>query len=129
MDAQSIIQSFATTNENNEVVSFDLDGLKTLIGDLRSSMSEIKAANKDALKAERDAERAEIAVAGKAYYDGLNVGDHFQYTMSDGTVVDAIKIATKSNTGATAACELVEVPEGAKSSKRYPKFWQVVIAE
>lgn len=129
MDAQSIIASFATTNENNEVISFDLDGLQDLMKDLRGSIADIKASNKEALKAERDAEREEIGKAGKAFYDSLNVGDHFTYTTSDGTEVEAIKITTKSNTGSTAACELVNPPANAKTSKRYPKFWQVVIAE
>lgn len=105
----------------------DLSGIEQFKSDLMAEIKQIKADNKDALKAQRDAEREEIGKVNKAYYDSLNVGDHFIYTMSDGTEVEAIKITTKSNTGSTAACELVNVPSGAKSSKRYPKFWQVKV--
>lgn len=119
MTVKELVESFTTDGKVN------LDGIEEFKKELMEQIKVLKAENKDALKAERDAEREEIAKVGKAYYDGLKIGDHFTYTMSDGTIVEAIKIQTKSNTGATASCELVEVPEGAKSNKRYPKFWQV----
>ena len=65
---------------------------------------------------------------GKEYYDNLKVGDEFQYVMSNGTVVTARKIETKSKSGLTAACEVVsglEIAEG-KTKKRYPKFSKIL---
>jgi len=65
---------------------------------------------------------------GKEYYDNLKVGDEFKYVMSNGTVVTARKIETKSKSGLSAACEVVsglDISEG-KTKRRYPKFNKIL---
>ena len=81
------------------------------------------------IKAEKEAANEALAKVGKAYYDKLAEGDVFTYKTADGTVVTARKIATKSGSGNSAACEVISGIETGKSNKRYPKFYQVVIAE
>ena len=77
---------------------------------------------KKAAKAEENAESAKL---GKAYFDSLPAGAHFHYRNASGDVIEAIK--SEKQTGTTAGCELVNPPENAKSTKRYPKFHQIVI--
>ena len=127
MNAQalSVIEALSTKNEEGTVTAFDLETLDTVIAELRSARKEIAANNKEAAKAEKTAANAELAKAGKAYYDSLAVGDLFTYKTADGTILEARKIETKSNSGKRASCELVEC--STKSAKRYPEFHQVIV--
>ena len=127
MNAQafSVIEALSTKNEEGTVTAFDLETLDTVIAELRSARKEIAANNKEAAKAEKTAANAELAKAGKAYYDSLAVGDLFTYKTADGTVLEARKIETKSNSGKRASCELIEC--STKSAKRYPEFHQVIV--
>ena len=122
-----VVNALSSFNENNEVVAFDLTTLDAVIAELRSVAKDARVKSKDDEKAKKDADKAELAILGKAYYDSLNVGDEFEFRMASGNKFWARKIETKSNTGMTAACELVTPPEGAKNTKRYPKFSQVVV--
>ena len=122
-----VVNALSSFNENNEVVAFDLTTLDAVIAELRSVAKDARTKSKDDEKAKKDADKAELAERGKAYYDSLAEGDEFSYTDASGKEWDGIKIATKSKTGSTAACELVNPPEGAKNTKRYPKFHQVVV--
>ena len=122
-----VVNALSTLNENNEVVGFDLDTLDAVIAELRSVAKDARVKSKDDEKAKKDADKAELAERGKIYYDSLNVGDEFEFRMASGNKFWARKIETKSNTGMTAACELVTPPDGAKNTKRYPKFSQVVV--
>ena len=126
---QSVVDSLSTKDAEGNVVAFDLDTLKEVIKGLQSVGKEARIANKDAEKAKKEADNALLAERGKAYYDSLNEGDEFAYIDASGNEWKAIKIATKSKTGSTAACQLLEPPAGAKSDKRYPKFHQVSVPE
>ena len=127
MNAQNVISSFATLNENNEVVSFNFAEFDALVSELVTERAKIRKENKEAIKAEKDATNEILAKVGKSYYDSLKPGSEFDYKTADGTLVHARKIETKSKTGATAACEVISGIECAKSNKRFPKFHQVVV--
>ena len=122
-----VVNALSSFNENNEVVAFDLATLDEVIKELRSVAKDARTKFKDDEKAKKDADKAELAERGKAFYDSLAVGDEFSYTDASGKEWVAIKIETKSKTGSTAACELIDPPTGAKNTKRYPKFHQVVV--
>ena len=127
MNAQSIISSFATLNENNEVVSFNFADFDILVSELVTERAKIRKDNKEAIKAQKEADNEALAKVGKDYYDALKVGEEFRYKTADGTEVLARKIETKSKSGNTAACEVISGIECAKSNKRYPKFYQVIV--
>ena len=127
MNAQSIISSFATLNENNEVVSFNFADFDILVSELVTERAKIRKDNKEAIKAQKEADNEVLAKVGKDYYDALKVGEEFHYKTADGTEVLARKIETKSKSGNTAACEVISGIECAKSNKRYPKFHQVIV--
>ena len=122
-----VVNQLTSFNENNEIVGFDLDTLDAVIAELRTVAKDARTKSKDDEKAKKDAEKAELAERGKAYYDSLAEGDSISYVDASGKEWEGIKIATKSKTGATAALELVDPPAGAKNTKRYPKFHQVVV--
>ena len=129
MNAQSIIAGFATLNENGEVVSFNFADFDKLVSELVTERAKIRKENKEAIKAQKEADNAVLAESGKAFYDGLAEGDTFTYKTADGTEVVARKIKTKSGSGNSAACEVISglvIAEG-KSNKRYPKFYQIVL--
>ena len=126
---QSVVASLSTMDDEGKVTAFDLDGLKEVIKGLQAVAKEARVEAKDAEKAKKEADNAEKAKVGKAYYDSLNEGDEFEYVDASGNKILGVKIATKSKTGSTAACELVNPPAGAKSTKRYPKFHQVIVPE
>ena len=123
----SVVDSLSTKDAEGNVVAFDLDTLKEVIKGLQSVGKEARIADKDAKKAKKEADNAALAERGKAYYDSLNEGDEFVYIDASGNEWKGIKIATKSKTGSTAACQLLEPPAGSKSDKRYPKFHQVSV--
>ena len=129
MNAQDVISTFATLNENGEVASFNFAEFDKLVSDLVTERAKIRKENKQAIKAQKEADNAVLAESGKAFYDGLAEGDVFTYKTADGTEVTARKIATKSGSGNSAACEVISgltIAEG-KSAKRYPKFYQIVL--
>ena len=128
MNAQNVISSFATLNENNEVVSFNFADFDNLVSELVTERAKIRKENKEAIKAEKEAKNEELAKDGKEFYLALKVGDEFTYKTADGTEVLARKIETKSGVYNSAACEVISGIEIGKSNKRYPKFYQVVIA-
>ena len=129
MNAQNVISAFATLNENGEVASFNFADFDKLVSDLVSERAKIRKDNKEAIKAKKEADNAVLVESGKAFYDSLAEGDTFTYKTADGTEVVARKIKTKSGSGNSAACEVISglvIAEG-KSSKRYPKFHQIVL--
>ncbi len=129
MNAQEIIAGFATLNENGEVASFNFADFDKLVSELVTERAKIRKENKEEIKAKKEADNAVLAESGKAFYDGLAEGDTFTYKTADGTEVVARKIKTKSGSGNSAACEVISglvIAEG-KSSKRYPKFYQIVL--
>ena len=129
MNAQNVISAFATLDEEGKVVSFNFADFDKLVSDLVTERAKIRKENKEAIKAQKEADNAVLAESGKAYYDGLAEGDEFDYKTADGTLVHAKKIATKSGSGNSAACEVLSglVIAAGKSAKRYPKFYQIVL--
>jgi len=125
MTMQEIVSTFATVDENGQVVSFNYDGFSNLVDELVETRKQLKKEQKEAEKAKKEADREVLAISGKEYYDSLQEGDEFEYKNAEGEVLQARKIKTKSNTGTTAACELLEFTT--KTGKRYPKFWQVIV--
>ena len=127
MTKEQVIAAFATVNENGEVMDFDFDSFDQLVKDLVTARKNMRADAKEAKKAKQAEENENKAEVGKKYYDSLKAGDEFQYVSSDGITITARKITTKSNSGLSAACEVVAGIEVKKSAKRYPKFYQLVI--
>ena len=127
MNAQEIIASFATIDENGNVVSFNFAEFDNLVSTLVTERAKIRKDSKKAIKAEKEAHDEKLAEVGKKFYDSLKVGDEFDYKTADGTVVHARKIEMKSKSGNSAACEVISGIECAKSNKRYPKFHQVIV--
>ena len=127
MNAQNVISAFATLNENGEVVSFNFADFDALVSTLVTERAKIRKDNKEAIKAQKEADNEALAETGKKFYDSLKVGDEFDYKTADGTIVHARKIETKSKSGNSAACEVLFGIECAKSNKRYPKFHQVIV--
>jgi hypothetical protein len=127
MTTQEIIASFATLDENGNVTSFNFADFDALVSELVTERAKIRKDNKEAIKAQKEADNETLAKAGKEYYDALKVGDEFDYKTADGTVVHARKIETKSKSGNSAACEVLFGITCAKSNKRYPKFYQVIV--
>ena len=131
MNAQDVISTFATLNENGEVASFNFADFDKLVSELVTERAKIRKDNKEMIKAQKEADNAVLAESGKAFYDGLAEGDTFTYKTADGTEVVARKIKTKSGSGNSAACEVISgltIAEG-KSAKRYPKFYQIVVPQ
>lgn len=124
----SVIDQLTTLDENGNAVAFDFDSLVETIKELQAVAKEKRAENKNAEKAKKESERADASALAKAYYDTLNEGDKFEYRTAAGNKFTLTKIATKSKSGLTAAGELDSrlVDEG-KSTKRYPKFYQLVV--
>ena len=127
MNAQNVISAFATLNENGEVVSFNFAEFDALVSTLVTERAKIRKDNKEAIKAQKEADNEALAETGKKFYDSLKVGDEFDYKTADGTIVHARKIETKSKSGNSAACEVLFGIECTKSNKRYPKFHQVIV--
>lgn len=130
MTKQDIISAFTTVNEQNEIVGFDFATFDSLVSDLVSERATLRKTNKESIKAQKEAQNEILAEQGKKFYISLNVGDEFQYKMADGSVITARKVATKSGSNNSAACEVVsgmEIKEG-KSALRYPKFHTLLVA-
>lgn len=124
MNAQSIFTSFAMENG-----SFDLNGLDTLIADLRSMAKDKRAEMKDVLKEQKEAQKATLAEAGKEYYNSLAIGEQFEILIS-GKPVLVEKIETKSKTSNSAACKIVNFTDDmGKTPNRYLGFDKVVIPQ
>ena len=127
MTVAQIKDAFNTLSADGEVVSFDFDTFDKVVTDLISERASMRADAKTKAKEAKDAENAELGKIAKEYYDSLKVGDIFSYKDASGKIWEAKKISTKSGSDKRAACELVNPPAGAKSTKRYPEFFRVVV--
>lgn len=128
MNAQNVIEAFATKNDANEVIGFNFADFDELVSTLVTERAKIRKDNKETIKAQKEADNAVLAEAGKKFYNSLKEGDEFTYKTADGTIVTARKILTKSGSGNSAACQVISGIETGKSDKRYPKFHQVIVA-
>ena len=128
MNAQSVVSSFATLDEQGKVIGFNFAEFDKVVSELVTERAKIRKENKEVIKAQKKADNEVLSAEGKKIYDALKVGEEFDYKTADGTVVHAKKIETKSGAGKSAACEVIsgiEIADG-KSAKRYPKFYQLV---
>ena len=128
MNAQSVVSSFATLDEQGKVIGFNFAEFDKVVSELVTERAKIRKENKEVIKAQKKADNEVLSAEGKKIYDALKVGEEFDYKTADGTVVHARKIETKSKAGLSAACEVIsgiEIADG-KSAKRYPKFYQLV---
>ena len=128
MNALEIVDTFVTRNEEKEITSLDFAGFDGLVDELVAKRIELR---KVAVKLGQETKKADNeakAVAGKNYFDSLPVGALFTYTDASGQTIELKKIETKSKSGLTAAGEMTNPPAGAKSTKRYPKFYQLNVA-
>ena len=112
--SQEITDSFITKNESGEITAIAFDEFDKLVNELVTKRAELRNDNKELVKAGREAENAEKAIAGEDYFNNLKVGDLFTYTDAKGNVIELKKIETKSKSGATAAGEMTN-----------PKFYQL----
>ena len=123
----SVIDQLSTIDNDGKVTAFDLAQLDVIIAELRETAKAARISFKDAEKKSKEEENAKLAERGKLFYKNLAVGDEFSYVDASGNEWKAVKIETKSKSGSTAACELIDPPAGAKNTKRYPKFHQVAV--
>jgi hypothetical protein len=122
-----IKDAFNTLSAENEVIGFDFDAFDKVVTDLISERASMRADAKTKAKKAKDAENAELGKVAKEYYDSLNEGDVFSYKDASGKIWEAKKIVPKSGSDKRASCELIDPPAGAKSTKRYPEFFRVVV--
>jgi hypothetical protein len=119
--ASELVSSLA-----DKIGNKDFDTYNKLVSGLVSARADKRKSNKDAIKAQKEERDAINGERGKLYYDSLEIGAEFEIETANG-VVKVKKIETKSKTGSTAACELLNPPAGSKTAKRYPKFCKVVV--
>lgn len=105
-------------------ISF-IDELKLHLG---AERKELKKEQKEQHKQEQSAERERLTMENKPLYQSWEVGHKFQYRDANAVTHNVAKIQTKSNTGKTAACELLNPPADSKTAKRYPKYYQIVMS-
>ena len=127
MTVAEIKNAFNTLSAEGEVVGFDFDAFDKTVTDLISERATMRADAKAKATEAKKAENAELGKVAKEYYGSLKEGDVFSYKDASGKVWEAKKISTKSGSDKRAACELINPPAGAKSTKRYPEFHQVVV--
>ena len=125
-----VMMGLSDVNENGEVVAIDIDGMTELVKMIQAKKKELKDLVAEQEKETKKAKNAELAAAGKAYYDSLAIGDTFQYRDAKGKIWEVTKIETKSNSGLSAACKVsdeIRIANNWKKAEKYPKFYQVVI--
>ena len=126
MVANDVFGSFVMENG-----SFDLAGCDKLIAELRALAKDKRAEMKDVLAKEKEANKEALAVDGKAFYETLKIGDEFEILIG-GKATKVVKIATKSKTVGSAACDIVGwVDDGSmgKTPHRYLGFDKVIVPQ
>ena len=125
-----VMMGLSDVNENGEITAIDIDGMTELVKMIQAKKKELKEAFAEQVKEAKKAENAELAKAGKIYYDSLAVGDTFQYRDAKGKIWEVEKIETKSNSGLSAACKVsdeIRIANNWKKAEKYPKFYQIVL--
>ena len=125
-----VMMGLSDVNENSEITAIDIDGMTELVMMIQAKKKELKEAFAEQVKEAKKAENAELAKAGKIYYDSLAVGDTFQYRDAKGKIWEVEKIETKSNSGLSAACKVsdeIRIANNWKKAEKYPKFYQIVL--
>ena len=127
-----VMAGLSDVDVNGNVTAIDIDGMTELVKMIQTKKKELKDLVAEQNKEAKKEANAELAAAGKAYYDSLAVGDTFSYKDAKGNVWEVTKIETKSNSGLSAACKVsdeVRIANNWKKAEKYPKFYQVVIPQ
>ena len=127
-----VMAGLSDVDANGNVTAIDIDGMTELVKMIQAKKKELKDLVAEQNKEAKKEANAELAAAGKAYYDSLAVGDTFSYKDAKGNVWEVTKIETKSNSGLSAACKVsdeVRIANNWKKAEKYPKFYQVVIPQ
>ena len=127
-----VMAGLSDIDSNGNVTAIDIDGMTELVKMIQAKKKELKDLVAEQEKETKKAKNAELAAAGKAYYDSLAVGDTFSYKDAKGNVWEVTKIETKSNSGLSAACKVsdeVRIANNWKKAEKYPKFYQIVIPQ
>ncbi len=127
-----VMAGLSDVDANGNVTAIDIDGMTELVKMIQAKKKELKDLVAEQNKEAKKEANAELAAAGKAYYDSLAIGDTFSYKDAKGNVWEVTKIETKSNSGLSAACKVsdeVRIANNWKKAEKYPKFYQVVIPQ
>ena len=127
-----VMAGLSDVDANGNVTAIDIDGMTELVKMIQAKKKELKDLVAEQNKEAKKEANAELAAAGKAYYDSLAVGDTFSYKDAKGNVWEVTKIETKSNSGLSAACKVSDEVRNAnnwKKAEKYPKFYQIVIPQ
>ena len=127
-----VMAGLSDVDANGNVTAIDIDGMTELVKMIQAKKKELKDLVAEQNKEAKKEANAELAAAGKAYYDSLAVGDTFSYKDAKGNVWEVTKIETKSNSGLSAACKVsdeVRIANNWKKAEKYPKFYQIVIPQ
>ena len=127
-----VMAGLSDVDANGNVTAIDIDGMTELVKMIQAKKKELKDLVAEQNKEAKKEANAELAAAGKAYYDSLAVGDTFSYKDAKGNVWEVTKIETKSKSGLSAACKVsdeVRIANNWKKAEKYPKFYQIVIPQ
>ena len=127
-----VMAGLSDVDANGNVTAFDIDGMTELVKMIQAKKKELKDLVAEQNKEAKKEANAELAAAGKAYYDSLAIGDTFSYKDAKGNVWEVEKIETKSKSGLSAACKVsdeIRIANSWKKAEKYPKFYQIVIPQ
>ena len=127
-----VMAGFSDVDANGNVTAIDIDGMTELVKMIQAKKKELKDLVAEQNKEAKKEANAELAAAGKAYYDSLAIGDTFSYKDAKGNVWEVEKIETKSKSGLSAACKVsdeIRIANNWKKAEKYPKFYQIVIPQ
>ena len=127
-----VMAGLSDVDANGNVTAIDIDGMTELVKMIQAKKKELKDLVAEQNKEAKKEANAELAAAGKAYYDSLAVGDTFEYKDAKGKIWTVEKIETKSKSGLSAACKVnedVRIANNWKKAEKYPKFYQIVIPQ
>ena len=127
-----VMAGLSDVDANGNVTAIDIDGMTELVKMIQAKKKELKDLVAEQNKEAKKEANAELAAAGKAYYDSLAIGDTFSYKDAKGNVWEVEKIETKSKSGLSAACKVsdeIRIANNWKKAEKYPKFYQIVIPQ
>ena len=127
-----VMAGLSDVDANGNVTAIDIDGMTELVKMIQAKKKELKDSLAEQNKEAKKEANAELAAAGKAYYDSLAIGDTFSYKDAKGNVWEVEKIETKSKSGLSAACKVsdeIRIANNWKKAEKYPKFYQIVIPQ
>ena len=113
-----VMAGLSDVDANGNVTAIDIDGMTELVKMIQAKKKELKDLVAEQNKEAKKEANAELAAAGKAYYDSLAIGDTFSYKDAKGNVWEVEKIETKSKSGLSAACKVSDEIRIATTGKK-----------